>query len=871
MLSYQWYSAADKTDAGTKIDGATSASYTIKNVEETKTYYVVVTNTKDGVSKSKISGKITITMTENAEEVTAQEPVIEEDLPEKQLLATGASCTLTVTATSSDSGTLSYQWYSAENATDAGTAIADATNESYTIASFDGTTCYYYVVITNTVGAKKAKKESRRTVVVLDGTITVTLDIETIPYNEFSEGIKEVKFRDRTAENKKITVSRGTTLAEIIKENDCIPIIKGEYTEEDSSVIEYYMCGTFYNKQFNTEYEFDEFLSEEENENAIETLFYTPLDSDCTFYAYTELGRDIEIYEKEDLVAWSQNTVPFYVGDSKSAWVRMSYDNWRCYYEAADGSDAVTVTPGSFVELKPTVCMKDEKKAVKVEVPAPGLYAFEVASEAMLTGILPNGNMKFKLVPAQWDKYEDLYFVGGATSWDFSYLEPFNADDELTFVAASAEGEFKVSTYKWGMRFTNNSDVLSPGQSVPLTLCGVADEGKDENAKFSGLVLGAKYTVQLKRDNSGMPVEISLVQKTWDETKKLYFMSAITNWNLTEDALFKDDNTYTFIANAEVVEFKICINDWNSEFLGNADFKDGLVPLSAAEGAGSSNGAISGLVPGATYTVILIRTVEGYPDYLFIKIKDAPELSISDVKIVGMLDDSDATVKEFPLTISGSEGYCDFTWTRMAYPFSIKGEAVSYSIDSISALKNTESLVYTSLKAGNGNTSISGLPVVTPETGYKWRISVQMTGQNQIEVAVQALDEIPDTAFDVIDSQFYTDKLAYICSNFGIYPLTWRESSEEEGIYLGTVRIPNGAKNTWGADFENVLEFGITADTNWNNKWTYATADTPGTYVSCVKNVNDNNRIPNATPADGNIVITVKSMADEILFMYTVE
>lgn len=881
-LSYQWWSADAAETEGTKIEGETSASYKIKKVEKTLVYYVVVTNTKDGVSNSKTSDKITITMTEKPADVTVMKPVIIEDLAETQEVISGDSCTLRISAKSSDGGTLSYQWYSAESAVAEGTAIEGATDASYTIEKVEKT-LVYYVIVTNTKSGKSKSTASKKSTVKMtekqDGMITVTLDVESIAYNTFSEGSKEVKFLDGSTKNKTISVQSGTTLADIIKEHDSIPLEVSEYKDKETLLdITVNTHGTFYDKQFNTAGEFYDFLSEEENKNAIETLVYTPLTSDCTFYAYPDvMGTDIEIYEREEHVdksQWSQNSIPFYVGESKTAWVRMAADNWLCCYEAADGSGPATVTADSFVELKPAVCMKDEKKAFKVEAPAPGLYVFELPPEAMYTGILPSGNIKIKLEPTQFD--DDLYFVGGATSWDFSHLEPFNADDEFTFVAASAAGEFKVSTYEWGMRFTNNSEELSPGKSVPLTLCGVADEGKDENAKFSGLVLGAKYTVQLKRDSSGMPVEISLVQEPWDKTKKLYFMSAVTNWNLTEDALFKDDNTYTFIANAEVVEFKICINDWNSEFLGNADFKDGLVPLSAAEGAGSPNGAISGLVPGATYTVILIRTVEGYPDYLFIKkIKDAPELSISDVKIVGMLDDSNSVTKEFPLeSVSGTTltGYHDFKWTQMSYSFKLLAGNVSYGAPfgtSLSTIKKDASLEYTVLSAGGGEVGISGLPFKIPDGGYTYRIWVSFDEQNHISVAVQEMDSIPNEAFSEVNSQFYKDRLAYICSNFGNYPLIWSQEPETDGNYFGTATIPVGSKKVWG-DSNTGIEFGITNNTSWSIKWIGGNADTENTFVSCEQGNNKNNCIQNETPVDTDIVITVKSTEDGIEFKYTV-
>jgi quinol monooxygenase YgiN len=63
-----------------------------------------------------------------------------------------AATALTVTATRSDGGTLSYQWYSNEtNNTDSGAAISGETGVSYTPSTAVAGNIYYYVVVTNTI------------------------------------------------------------------------------------------------------------------------------------------------------------------------------------------------------------------------------------------------------------------------------------------------------------------------------------------------------------------------------------------------------------------------------------------------------------------------------------------------------------------------------------------------------------------------------------------------------------------------------------------------------------------------------------------------------------------------------------------------
>jgi hypothetical protein len=82
--------------------------------------------------------------------VDASTPVIGSQ-PADQSVNVGGSAPLSVAATVSDSGTLSYQWYSSTtNSNIGGAALAGATNASYTALTTTAGTTYYYVVVTNT-------------------------------------------------------------------------------------------------------------------------------------------------------------------------------------------------------------------------------------------------------------------------------------------------------------------------------------------------------------------------------------------------------------------------------------------------------------------------------------------------------------------------------------------------------------------------------------------------------------------------------------------------------------------------------------------------------------------------------------------------
>jgi Immunoglobulin domain/NHL repeat len=95
-LTYQWY------QNGTAISGATSASYTISNVQNSSvgTYTVVVTSSSSGITPVTSTGA-TLTLNGN---ITAPQITVP---PSGQTVTAGSPATFTVTATG---GSLNYQW-----------------------------------------------------------------------------------------------------------------------------------------------------------------------------------------------------------------------------------------------------------------------------------------------------------------------------------------------------------------------------------------------------------------------------------------------------------------------------------------------------------------------------------------------------------------------------------------------------------------------------------------------------------------------------------------------------------------------------------------------------------------------------------------
>jgi len=175
---------------GILIPDATGASYDVPTDEAGEyTYYVVVTNTKDGVygvpTASVTSDYALVTINEL---VDAADPYILIE-PENQNTVIGVPVTLGVDAWRNDAGELSYQWYSntTPNAS-GGTEIEGETNDTFTFTSDVAGTYYFYVVVTNTnndVNGVKVKEITSEVVeVVVNSELTaenpiITNDIES--------------------------------------------------------------------------------------------------------------------------------------------------------------------------------------------------------------------------------------------------------------------------------------------------------------------------------------------------------------------------------------------------------------------------------------------------------------------------------------------------------------------------------------------------------------------------------------------------------------------------------------------------------------------------------------------------------------------
>jgi len=193
-LTYQWYSNTNATNiGGSLISGATSATYNIPTgTAGTRYYYVIVTNT---ISNNGDGGTKTATRISNAVILTVSAQIITQQLsitvqPTGGTVAFNGDYSLTVTASSPDSGTLTYQWYSNTSASNTGgIIISGATSATYNPSTNAAGTKYYYVVVTNTItnngdgGIKTNTRSSNAVTLTVNPQPVITINTQPINRN----------------------------------------------------------------------------------------------------------------------------------------------------------------------------------------------------------------------------------------------------------------------------------------------------------------------------------------------------------------------------------------------------------------------------------------------------------------------------------------------------------------------------------------------------------------------------------------------------------------------------------------------------------------------------------------------------------------
>lgn len=162
-VKYQWVKTDNTSGADEIVSGATSATY---KPAEAGRYYCKVTVTSENdktnskVVKSKYVEVTAPTPTEPA--IPTINSINEKTAAFEQSVKEGGKLELTVNASVSDSGTLTYAWYESKSASPIGTG------ETYSKANVTSADAgEYYVTVTNTLNGNTKKVESFRVTVTI--------------------------------------------------------------------------------------------------------------------------------------------------------------------------------------------------------------------------------------------------------------------------------------------------------------------------------------------------------------------------------------------------------------------------------------------------------------------------------------------------------------------------------------------------------------------------------------------------------------------------------------------------------------------------------------------------------------------------------
>ena len=155
-ITYQWYSSTNNVDFYPM--GETGTSLMPSTVTAGTTYYyVIATNTLGESAASATSAVATVTVADGSTPVTAAAPTFTTDLSTVEVSYTAgqSAASLTVAATVTDGGTVTYQWFTSTVSSTAGSLPVGA-GDTFTPPTANTGTMFYYAVATNTLGDSTA-------------------------------------------------------------------------------------------------------------------------------------------------------------------------------------------------------------------------------------------------------------------------------------------------------------------------------------------------------------------------------------------------------------------------------------------------------------------------------------------------------------------------------------------------------------------------------------------------------------------------------------------------------------------------------------------------------------------------------------------
>ena len=157
-LKYQWVKTDNNSGADVIVSGATSATYT--PAEAGKYYCKVTVTSQNDKTNSKVvkSAYVEVTApTPTDPEIPTISSINEKTTAFTQTVKEGSKLELTVDASVSDGGTLTYAWYESKSASPIGTG---ATYSKANVTSADAGE--YYVTVTNTLNGNTTEASSFR-------------------------------------------------------------------------------------------------------------------------------------------------------------------------------------------------------------------------------------------------------------------------------------------------------------------------------------------------------------------------------------------------------------------------------------------------------------------------------------------------------------------------------------------------------------------------------------------------------------------------------------------------------------------------------------------------------------------------------------
>lgn len=171
-LAYQWYQCEDEAGANPRVmEKETSSTLALPTEpQEMGMYYYYCLVSGDGAADVKTD----VIAVKLLSKTYAMNPLVTQD-PQSADLFVGDDVALSVSASVLDEGTLTYQWYRADNEEASGTPIEGATGPEYCFHTSQAEDGYYYALIVNKIeGYQLGTTTSARAHVVVHNRITVS-------------------------------------------------------------------------------------------------------------------------------------------------------------------------------------------------------------------------------------------------------------------------------------------------------------------------------------------------------------------------------------------------------------------------------------------------------------------------------------------------------------------------------------------------------------------------------------------------------------------------------------------------------------------------------------------------------------------------